>query len=109
MICCSFIFTPGEYDEEFHQLDQEIGDYAFALAGFDRVEKWQSADGKTRNVMYFFEDQESVSKLARFPQHRVAKDRFAQWYLGYRVDIFELKSSYGKQTETLNTGANPAN
>lgn len=109
MICCSFIFTPGEYDDDFHALDQQIGDFAFALEGFNRVEKWQSADGKTRNVMYFFEDQQSVAKLARFPEHLVAKERFAEWYLGYRVDIFELKASYGKQTENLNTGSKPAN
>ena len=106
MICCSFIFTPGEYDDDFFALDKQIADYAFALEGFMRVEKWQSADGKTRNVMYFFEDQESVSKLARFPQHLEAKSRSAEWYRGYRVDIFELKASYGKQEDQLNTGAN---
>ena len=106
MICCSFIFAPGEYDQEFFELDKEIGDYAFGLEGFNRVEKWQSADGTTRNVMYFFEDQKSVALLARFPEHRTAKGRFNKWYRGYRVDVFELKASYGKLTENLNTGAN---
>lgn len=104
MICCSFIFTPGGYDDEFIQLDREIGDYAYSLEGFVRVEKWQSSDGATRNSMYFFQDQKSVALLARFPDHRIAKQRFNEWYRGYRVDIFELKASYGKFTEHLNTG-----
>ena len=56
--------------------------------------------------MYFFEDQKSVALLARFPEHRTAKGRFNEWYRGYRVDVFELKASYGKLTENLNTGAN---
>ncbi len=104
MICCSFIFTPGNYDDDFYELDKQIGDYAFSLEGFDRVEKWQSADGTTRNVMYWFEDQKSVAELARFSEHRTAKSRFSEWYRGYRVDVFELKASYGKFMENLNTG-----
>lgn len=104
MICCSFIFTPGVYNESFYELDKQIADYAYSLDGFDRVERWQSNDGSTRNVMYFFQDMESVNKLASFSQHGIAKKRFAEWYHGYRVDIFELKSSYGQMTENLNTG-----
>lgn len=101
MICCSFIFTPGEYDDDFHKLDKEIADFAFALEGFVKVEKWYSNDGKTKNVMYFFENDKAVKELARFETHRVAKGRFAEWYKGYRVDVFELKARYGKLEENL--------
>ena len=104
MICCSFIFTPGDYDDDFYELDKKIDKYAVGLAGFDRVEKWQSADGVTLNVMYFFRDHESVALLAGYSEHQTAKRRFDEWYQGYRVDIFELKSSYGKMMDKLNTG-----
>lgn len=95
MICCQFIFKPGTYDDDFHRLDGQIDDYARALPGFDRVEKWVSPDGDMVNAIYYFTDKESVAQLARFPRHREAKDQVDRWYDGYRIVISEINATYG--------------
>lgn len=95
MVCCSFIFEPGVYDADFHALDDDIARFARSLPGFVRVENWQSAGGRFRNSMYFFTDQNAVRELAAYPRHREAKEQHSRWYLGYRVDVFELRGNYG--------------
>ncbi|WP_322919202.1 hypothetical protein [Nocardioides renjunii] len=95
MICCQFIFKPGTYDDEFHRLDAEIDDYARALPGFDRVEKWLSPEGDVVNAMYYFADRSSVAQLGRFPQHRQAKGQVARWYDGYRIVVSDVSATYG--------------
>jgi heme-degrading monooxygenase HmoA len=95
VICCQFIFKPGTYDDEFHRLDEQIDDYARNLPGFDRVEKWLATSGGVVNAMYYFADQKSVARLARFPQHREAKGQVERWYDGYRIVISEVKATYG--------------
>jgi hypothetical protein len=96
MYCCSFIFKPGEYDDDFNRLDNAIDIYCKSLAEFSHVELWQSADGKEKNAMYFFKSQEAIDKLANLKAHLKAKEDVDRWYLDYRVDVFELIRSYGK-------------
>lgn len=96
MYCCSFIFKPGEYDDDFNRLDNAIDVYCKSLAEFSHVELWQSADGKEKNAMYFFKSQEAIDKLANLKAHLKAKEDVDRWYLDYRVDVFELIRSYGK-------------
>lgn len=95
MICCQFIFRPGTYDDDFHRLDGQIDDYARALPGFDRVEKWVSPDGDVVNAIYYFADRESIAQLARFPRHCEAKGQVQRWYEGYRIVISEISATYG--------------
>ena len=95
MICCSFIFRPGDYDDEFHRLDGEIDNFARSLDGFVKVETWHSQDGTTVNAMYFFTDMAAVRQLAGFPRHREAKAQVDRWYHGYRVVVSEVTASYG--------------
>ena len=95
MICCSFIFEPGEYDAEFDELDSKIDQFARALPGFIKTERWQSADGKFVNAAYFFRDREAVASLASYPEHLTAKAHYAKWYRSYRVDVMEVSGSYG--------------
>lgn len=95
MICAQFIFRPGTYDEEFHRLDGEIEAFARSLPGFVRVETWQSADGTEVNAVYYFQDKESLARLARYPQHLEAKGQVARWYDGYRIVVSEITASYG--------------
>ncbi len=97
MICCSFVFEPGTYDAEFHELNDAIDAFASSLPGFVRVDSWRSADGAKRNSMYFFADYSAVKELANFPKHLNAKSQVDRWYIDYRVDVFELKTSYGKK------------
>ncbi len=95
MICCQFIFKPGTYDDEFHRLDEQIDDYASSRPGFDRVETWLSPEGDVVNAAYYFTDQASVAQLARFPQHREARQQVARWYDGYRIVVSDVRATYG--------------
>ncbi len=95
MINCQFIFRPGTYDDDFHQLDGEIERFARSLAGFIGVEVWVSPDGAVKNASYYFADMAAVRELAAYPQHRQAKDENQRWYDGYRIVVSEVTASYG--------------
>lgn len=95
MFACSFIFSPGTYDDEFHRLDASIDDYAQSLEGYVGVDRWFSADGTVTNAIYYWRDRESVSRFAQFPDHLEAKEKYAQWYNGYQIVISEVKATYG--------------
>jgi hypothetical protein len=95
MICCSFIFKPGTYDDEFHLLDGVIDAFARNLPGFVKVERWRSVDGSVSNAMYFFTDMDAVNELASFPTHQEAKGQVRRWYDGYRVVVSEVTAVYG--------------
>ena len=95
MILAQFIFEPGEYDAEFHELDGQIEAFANSLEGFIRTVRWVSVDGKIRNSVYYFESMDALTKLGRFEQHMVAKKNYAKWYKGYRIEISEVRHEYG--------------
>jgi hypothetical protein len=95
VICCSFIFEPGEYDHEFRVLDEDIERFATALPGFVKRERWESGDGVFVNAAYFFSDRDSIAQLAAYPQHQTAKANYSRWYRSYRVDIMEVSATYG--------------
>ena len=95
MISASFIFSPGNYDEEFHALDGKIEAFASSLSGFIGVDRWVSEDGKSRNSIYYFDGMDSVKELSRYPEHLVAKENYRKWYLGYQIVVAEVVGSYG--------------
>jgi heme-degrading monooxygenase HmoA len=95
MICCQFIFKPGDYDDDFHRLDGQIDQYARSLPGFEKVENWCSPDGTVVNAVYYFADRQSVAQLARFPQHVDARNQVQRWYDGYRIVVSEVTATYG--------------
>lgn len=95
MICCQFIFKPGTYDDEFHRLDDQIDVFARSLPGFVRIETWQAPEAGLVNAIYYFDDQESVAKLARFPEHLEAKGQVDRWYDGYRIIVSSVTTTYG--------------
>jgi hypothetical protein len=95
LICCQFIFRPGVYDDDFHRLDRQIEEFARALPGFVRAETWIAPEAGTVNAIYYFTDRRSVSRLARFPTHREAKDQVHRWYDGYRIVVSEVTATYG--------------
>lgn len=95
MFACSFIFTPGEYDDEFYRLDNSIQQYAESMTGYLGTDRWFSEDKLSKNVIYYFRDQESVREFANFSDHKEAKAKYARWYKGYQVVISEVKASYG--------------
>ena len=95
MIATQFIFEPGEYDDEFHRLDDSIDNDAKTIPGFLGTDRWVSADGLTINAIYYFDDMSALTKLGRFDNHRTAKREVDRWYKGYRVIVTEVTATYG--------------
>lgn len=95
MICVQFIFKPGTYDDDFHDLDAQIDTYARSLPGFVRTETWHQPEQGLVNAIYYFTDQKALAHLAKFPTHREAKSQVHRWYDGYRIVVTEVKATYG--------------
>jgi heme-degrading monooxygenase HmoA len=94
MISATFIFRPGQYDEEFHRLDAIIMDVALATPGYVGAERWWSDDRTERSVVYYFETQEALKVFSRDETHLEAKRQSKRWYEAYRVVISEVLSSH---------------
>lgn len=95
MWLAQFIFTPGDYDDEFHRLNEAIDAYAESLEGFVGAERWLSPDGTAQNSIYYWRDRESLGEFSRYPEHVVAKDNYRRWYHSYQVVISQVSASYG--------------
>lgn len=95
MYSSTFIFKPGQYDAEFHRLDEKIAQVARSIPGYLGEETWENpAQGLVQNV-YYWESEESLQQLIRHPEHIEAKEKQAQWLNGYRVVIAEVLREYG--------------
>lgn len=101
MFAAQFIFRPGVYDDEFNRLDASIDAYAASLPGYLGVERWVGKeDDSVRNSIYYFEDMATITKFARFEDHREAKAKVDKWYNGYQVIISEITANYGDRKIT---------
>ena len=65
MYSATFIWEPGEYDDEFHRLNDIIDDVAASLPGFVGVDGWQSADGKRRSAVYYWDSLDTLKTFSR--------------------------------------------
>ncbi len=95
MVIASFIFEPGQYDAEFHRLNDIIDSVARSLPGFLGAESWQSSDGGRRNATYFWDSLDTLRTFSTHPVHQDAKRQYAKWYNGYHIVVSELVRSYG--------------
>ncbi len=95
MYSAAFIFEPGEYDDEFHRLNELIDDAARATDGFIGTESWQSADGSIRNATYYWQTLEALQEFSRHARHLEAKQQYRKWYKGYHIVVSEVIRSYG--------------
>ena len=98
MFSAAFIFRPGNYDDEFHRLNDLIDEAAQSTDGYLGAETWHSADGKTLNATYFWDSLEALSAFSRNPHHLEAKKQYSRWYDGYHIVISEVVRSYGDDT-----------
>ena len=95
MYSSTFIFAKGQYDDEFHRLDQFIADTAKSIPGYLGEESWESeATGLISNV-YYWDSLESLQALVQHPKHLEAKAAQAKWLDGYQVIISQVLRSYG--------------
>ena len=95
MYCASFMWEPGSYDAEFHQLNAAIDQVARSLPGFLGAESWQSADGTRRCANYYWADLATLQAFAVHPAHLEAKRQYSRWYNGYHIVVSQIMRSYG--------------
>lgn len=95
MISASFIFEPGQYDDEFHRLNDLIREAANATPGFLGSESWRSPDGTRTNATYYWADLEALKEFSSHPRHLEAKRQYSRWYAGYHIVVSEVIRSYG--------------
>lgn len=95
MYSSTFIFAAGDYDDEFHRLDQAIAAAAKSIPGYLGEETWENqATGLISNV-YYWDSMESLQELMKHPSHLQAKAAQAKWLNGYQVVISEVLRAYG--------------
>jgi heme-degrading monooxygenase HmoA len=95
MYSSTFIFRTGQYDEEFHRLDQRIAEVARAILGYLGEETWENTgEGLIQNI-YYWESEEALLQLIRHPAHLEAKSKQSRWLDGYRVVIAKVIREYG--------------
>jgi heme-degrading monooxygenase HmoA len=95
MYSSTFIFKAGQYDEEFHRLDERVAQAARAIDGYLGEETWENpSTGLIQNI-YFWESEEALLQLIRHPAHLEAKARQSRWLDGYRVVIAKVLREYG--------------
>lgn len=95
MYCVAFIYEPGEYDAEFHRLNELIDGVAKSMEGFLGTESWVSEDGKRRNATYYWSNMDALKEFSTHPHHLEAKRQYSRWYAGFHIVISEVVRSYG--------------
>lgn len=95
MFSSTFIFAKGQWDAEFHQLDEQIAAAARATPGYLGEECWENAaTGLVCNV-YYWDSLDALQLLMQHPTHLQAKAKQAQWLSGYQVVISQVLRTYG--------------
>lgn len=95
MYSSTFIFATRQFDDAFHQLDQDIATRARAIPGYLGEESWENpATGLVSNV-YYWQTLDALRQLVDDPRHAQAKAAQGRWLAGYRVVIAEVMRTYG--------------
>jgi len=95
MYSSTFTFRKGDYDAEFHRLDQDIARIAQAIPGYLGEEAWENPSTGLISNVYYWESLDALQTLIRHPRHQEAKARQQQWLGGYQVVIAEVLRVYG--------------
>ena len=95
MYSASFIFKPGDYDDEFHRLNELIDAAATATPGYLGAESWYSKDGDTVNATYYWDNLNALKRFSQHPKHVEAKRQYQRWYDAYHIVVAEIVKSYG--------------
>ncbi|WP_224448182.1 antibiotic biosynthesis monooxygenase family protein [Haloprofundus salilacus] len=95
MYAARFRFRPGEYDDEFHRLNERVERAAESNSGYRGSESWVSPDGDERLVVYYWESLDALRAFSQHPDHLEAKRRYEEWYDGYEAAVFEVLRRYG--------------
>ena len=95
MYASTFIFKAGQYDEQFHRLDEQIAQAARNIPGYLGEETWENTDAGLIQNVYYWASEEALLQLIRHPAHLEAKAKQSRWLDGYRVVIAKVLREYG--------------
>lgn len=95
MYTATFTFAKGEYDDDFHRLDQAIAEAARAIPGYLGEEAWENSANGLISTVYYWQTLEALQELMSHPAHLAAKARQAEWLEGYHIVIAQVIRSYG--------------
>ena len=95
MYSSTFIFAKKQFDEAFHQLDQEIAAIAKSIPGYLGEEAWENSQTGLFSNVYYWSSLEALQKLVEHPRHLEAKAAQENWLAGYQVIISEVIKIYG--------------
>ena len=95
MYSSTFIFAKGQWDDEFHRLDEAIAKAAKATPGYLGEESWENTSTGLVSNVYYWESLEALQTLMSHPTHLQAKSKQANWLAGYQVVISQVLRTYG--------------
>jgi heme-degrading monooxygenase HmoA len=95
MFSATFIFKKNQFDQEFHQLDQQIAKFAKQTTGYLGEETWKNTDTGCISNVYYWATMDGLHELMQHPAHQQAKQKNANWLAGYQVIIAQVMRSYG--------------
>ncbi|MEJ5898470.1 antibiotic biosynthesis monooxygenase [Aquabacterium sp. G14] len=95
MYTSTFTFAKGEYDAEFHELDQAIARTAQSIPGYIGEESWENPQTGLISNVYYWESMDALQALMKHPDHIKAKQQQARWLKGYQVVIAQVVGAYG--------------
>lgn len=107
MYSATFTFAKGQYDDEFHRLDQAIAEVAKAIPGYLGEEAWENPTMGLISNVYYWQTLEALQQLIEHPMHVAAKRKQAKWINGYHVVIAQVVRSYGDDGIIHPLGAAP--
>ncbi|USZ67628.1 DUF4188 domain-containing protein [Halorussus salilacus] len=99
MYLVTFRLDPGEYDEEFHDLNDAIEATAESTDGYLGKHTWNDPDSDEVLVIYRWETLDALDSFAEDSKHRAAKNRWTEWYDAYEVTVTEVVETYGSGFE----------
>ncbi len=106
MFSSTFTFAPGQFDETFHRLDQEIAAFAKSIPGYLGEETWENKTTGLISNVYYWETLEALAQLTEHPTHLLAKSQQGKWLNGYQIVISQVLRVYGDAKLNSNLTSN---
>lgn len=91
----TFRLDPGEYDEEFHELNDAIQAAAEDTEGYLGKRTWKAPESEEVLVIYYWESLDALELFGADSDHKRAKQRWTEWYDAYEVTVTEVVKTYG--------------
>lgn len=107
MYSSTFTFAPGQFDETFHRLDQEIAAFAKSIPGYLGEETWENQTTGLVSNVYYWETLEALQQLTQHPAHLLAKANQGKWLNGYQIVISQVLRVYGDRHLRGHSGTDP--